>query len=198
MLAETGVSSPGVVGLRIEIEGLDAGLKLRAREADAPLPPCERCHDESESSDSTCRTLDRCAGEPGAEYSVAISRIFSISSDVKDGVRPRSTTRGVGTMLSLGGEPIMSLKLDFGVYTGTGMDGGRGRSSVRERGRDDVEGRGNGAGEKSSEPWVYAGFRVTRTLPPEVALGAFGKGFSTTDANPGDNFGESKKTAIFI
>lgn len=127
-----------------------------------------------------------------------MSRMFSISSDVKDGVRPRSTTCGAGTRLSLGGEPIMSLKLDLGVYIGIGMDGGRGRPSGRERGRDDVEGRGNGAGENSSEVWVYAGFRVMRTLPPEVALGAFGKGFSTTDANPGESFGESKKTAIFI
>ena len=92
----------------------------------------------------------------------------------------------------------MSLKLDLGVYIGIGMDGGRGRPSGRERGRDDVEGRGNGAGENSSEVWVYVGFRVMRTLPPEVALGAFGKGFSTTDANPGESFGESKKTAIFI
>ena len=67
MLAEMGVSSPGVVGLRFEVEGLDAGLAPRPVEADALLPPCETRHDGSESTDRTCKTLDCCAGEPGAE-----------------------------------------------------------------------------------------------------------------------------------
>ena len=131
VLAVSGVSSPDD-GLRLRGGAKFSGCVLSGvtGEFRTLLGSRETVHDGNGSADDPCRILDRLApGDPGVEYMVAMSRIFSMSSEDSEGVRPRSLFHAATGAFSVSGPPSNPLKLDFGVYMGMGMDGGR-RSGV--------------------------------------------------------------------
>lgn len=123
-----------------------------------------------------------------------------MSSDDIEGERPRSPFHGAASAFSGGGMPSSPLKLDFGVYMGIGMDGGR-RSGVDVgldggyMGDGDID---NGVA-RSRTAFVYGGLRMLMNwLSPVATLGGLGKGLSATDANPGEKPGESRNIDIFV